>query len=599
MAADSAKPDGDSGKSQAARKPKVRKSQAHEETIAFQADSPASQTHSEAAKSAAESDAELSRLVEQPETFGRYEIQKLLGHGGMGSVYLAHDTQLDRPVALKMPRIEGDASGVLIERLFREARAVATLNHPNICPVFDVGEHEGKHFIAMGYIEGRPLSDYIAAGKPQPERQVARVVRKVALALNEAHEKGILHRDLKPGNIMIDKRGEPIVMDFGLACKVDNDANMETRLTQDGTIVGTPAYMAPEQIDARAPVGPAADIYALGVVLYELLTCRCPFEGTVVSVIGQVLHNEPPAIANQREGISSAIVDICNRALLKDPANRYESMKDFAIALTAFIKGEAVDTEIALQPLPESQQDRLATIDTTVAPAITTASDEEANVQLARFKKEVNKKPNYVPWAIGAAGFVALSLVGYLIAVSIGGSHDGDKTAAKNDEEVAVDDEKDKPRKGPSLPALPELRLPRQPEFPLPELPDDPFSEHRGDDDDDDDDDDQRDDRRAFRDGRPLFIGRDGRRVDRNPPQNLDELEDRFDNADLNEDGWLEEDEFPAHIIRRADGNGDHVLSFKEFRRGFEREGPSLFDPPDRRFRERRRFDRDEDFRDE
>ena len=283
--------------------------------------------------------AAAARTEIPPERVGRFRVERLLGRGGMGSVFLARDVQLDRLVALKIPRLTDAADSNLIQRFFREARSAATLSHPNICPVFDVG-HEGDiHFIAMGYIEGRPLTSYVAAAKRQPERQIALVIRKVALALDCAHEKGIVHRDLKPANVMIDARGEPIVMDFGLAYQIDDASR--SRLTQDGAILGTPAYMSPEQIDGRAPVGPPSDVYSLGVMLYELLTGQCPFSGSVVSVIGQVLHTQPKAIGDLRPDVSPALSEICSRAMAKNPADRFTSMKDFARALATFLRGEA------------------------------------------------------------------------------------------------------------------------------------------------------------------------------------------------------------------------------------------------------------------
>lgn len=272
------------------------------------------------------------------EMLDRYCIRSVLGHGGMGTVYLAHDAQLDRLVALKVPKLEKSSDPTLAERFNREARAAATLRHPHICPIFDIGEHEGVPFIAMAYIDGRPLTAYIKSDKRQPERQAAMAVRKIALALHEAHALGIVHRDLKPANIMIDRRGDPIVMDFGLARYLDDNA--ATRLTQEGTMVGTPAYMAPEQIDDRAPIGPAADVYSLGVVLYELLTGRCPFQGSMPTVIGQVLHVEPAPVAKLRPDVTPALSAICQRAIAKQPEERFATMKEFARALTAYLKGE-------------------------------------------------------------------------------------------------------------------------------------------------------------------------------------------------------------------------------------------------------------------
>src|SRR5262249_18572835 len=147
-------------------------------------------------------------------SFGRYRIVKRLGQGGMGSVYLAQDTQLDRPVALKVPRFTADVSSSMIQRFYTEARAAATLHHPNLCPVHDVGEINGRLYLPMAYIEGKPLSGFTKRFSP---REAAAIVRKLALALQEAHAKGVIHRDLKPSNVMINHRSEPVIMDFGLA----------------------------------------------------------------------------------------------------------------------------------------------------------------------------------------------------------------------------------------------------------------------------------------------------------------------------------------------------------------------------------------------
>lgn len=280
--------------------------------------------------------------------FGRYRIDKMLGSGAMGAVYLAHDTQLNRAVALKVPTFGERSPANMIERFYREARSAATLTHPNICPVYDVGENEGTHFISMGFIEGRPLSDYIESGKKQAERQAAAVIKKLAMALQEAHDKGIIHRDLKPANVMIDQRSEPIVMDFGLA-RVTNDQE-EAKLTREGTVMGSPAYMAPEQVEGSKQLGPAADIYSLGVVLYELLTGQTPYQGSVVSVIGQVLAAQPKPPEELRNDLSPEVSAICLKAMSKIPADRFASMKEFAQALNAFIKGDsdAIETFVEL-----------------------------------------------------------------------------------------------------------------------------------------------------------------------------------------------------------------------------------------------------------
>jgi hypothetical protein len=156
-------------------------------------------------------------LHDLPEQFGRYHIVKKIGAGGMGSVYLAHDTQLDRHVALKVPHFSAQEGQQAVERFLREARAAATIQHANLCPVYDAGQIDGVHYLTMAYIEGHLLSEYIRPAKPAAERKAALVVRTAALALHEAHARGIVHRDLKPTNIMINPRGEPVIMDFGLA----------------------------------------------------------------------------------------------------------------------------------------------------------------------------------------------------------------------------------------------------------------------------------------------------------------------------------------------------------------------------------------------
>ena len=202
----------------------------------------------------------------------------------MGVVYLAHDPQLDRLVAVKVPLFR-ENSGDPSVRFLREARAAAALSHPNLCPVHDVGEHNGVPYLTMAFIDGQPLSRLIEPGRPLPPEQAAEIARSIALGLQEAHDHGVIHRDLKPANVMINRKGQPVVMDFGLARRPL--AAGEERLTHSGTVMGTPAYMSPEQVDGdRQAVGPCSDIYALGVILYEMLTGRLPFDGSLGALHG-------------------------------------------------------------------------------------------------------------------------------------------------------------------------------------------------------------------------------------------------------------------------------------------------------------------------
>jgi hypothetical protein len=273
-----------------------------------------------------------------PEQFGRYRILKKLGQGGMGSVYLAHDSQLDRQVALKVPLFTAGGKPEVLERFYREARAAATLSHPNICPVHDVGTIDGTPYVTMAFIEGKSLAELIPGDKGLPQKEVAAVVRKLALAMQEAHARGIVHRDLKPANVMINQRSQPVIMDFGLARREQEEA----RLTKSGSVLGTPAYMSPEQVsgDVKA-VGPASDVYSLGVILYELLTGELPFTGPAMAMLGQILTQEPPRPSTLRPNLDPALEAVCLKAMAKKVAARYASMGELAAALTAYLKGEA------------------------------------------------------------------------------------------------------------------------------------------------------------------------------------------------------------------------------------------------------------------
>ncbi len=269
-----------------------------------------------------------------PAAFGRYRLVKLLGKGGMGVVYLAHDSQLDRPVALKVPFFGADDSQIR-ERFFREARSAAILSHPNICAVHDVGQIDGVHYLTMSFVEGQSLSEVLRNRTLTP-RQIAGVGWKIALALEEAHRRRIIHRDLKPANVMINRQGEPVVMDFGLARR---GAGQGTQLTEDGSVLGTPAYMAPEQARGKADeMGPCCDIYSLGVMLYEMLAGRPPFVSDTMAVLAQVLCDEPKPPSAWRAGVDPRLEAICRKAMAKDPRQRHASMAELAGALADYLK---------------------------------------------------------------------------------------------------------------------------------------------------------------------------------------------------------------------------------------------------------------------
>ena len=285
-----------------------------------------------------------------PEQFGRYRIERELGRGGMGAVYLAHDGQLDRKVALKIPFFRDDDDAESVQRFYREARAMATVQHANLCPVYDVGRFEQWHFLTMAFIDGQPLSKKLKEAGGLALLQAVALLKKVALAVQKAHEAGIVHRDLKPANIMLTSDLEPIIMDFGLARR---QIAGEIELTQTGAVFGSPAYMAPEQVEARHhEIGPATDVYALGVILYVMVTGQRPFEGSAASIFGQIVSRPAAPPSSLRRELPSEIDAICLKAIAKAPSERHASAADFAEELTRFL-GRAGDLSPTMSFRPD------------------------------------------------------------------------------------------------------------------------------------------------------------------------------------------------------------------------------------------------------
>jgi eukaryotic-like serine/threonine-protein kinase len=271
--------------------------------------------------------------------FGDYELQKVLGEGGMGIVYKARQISLNRAVALKMIRAARFPYADEVHRFQNEAEAVARLDHPHIVPIFEVGRFEDQHYFSMKLIGGESLDKRLEDYAADP-RRAARLVAVVAEAIHHAHQRGILHRDLKPANILVDADGHPHVTDFGLAKRVEGDSE----LTRSGAIVGTPAYMAPEQASAKkGTVTTATDVHGLGAILYALLTGRAPFGGTtVLDTLEQVRERPPDAPRKLNPRVPRDLEVICLKCLEKDPRRRYASADALAEDLNRWLASEPI-----------------------------------------------------------------------------------------------------------------------------------------------------------------------------------------------------------------------------------------------------------------
>ena len=274
----------------------------------------------------------------------RYRFLKILGKGGMGVVALAHDESLDRDVAIKLPTSACMDNPSLIERFIRETRTMAQVHHPNLCHIYDTDVVDNRPYLSMEFIDGKTLADHLRSSKCLAPIEAVATVRKLALAVQAMHDAGVLHRDLKPSNVMLDQHGEPKITDFGLA--IDQHSS-ENDLTGSGEIFGSPAYMAPEQLSGeRNKVGPATDVYALGVTLYQLLSGTHPFNGSAMQVLGQITSGSVPPSLSAAAGIDHQLEVICNKAMAHRVRNRYQSASELADALAAYQQHSSQPTRL-------------------------------------------------------------------------------------------------------------------------------------------------------------------------------------------------------------------------------------------------------------
>ncbi len=287
-------------------------------------------------------------IIPSGKKLGRYEIRSQIGAGGMGEVYLAEDTKLDRKVALKILPAEVASNRERMERFIREAKSAAALSHPNIAQIFEIGEHDGTHFIAMEFIDGQTLREKIHRERTEL-RKLLRYLQHVAEGLVKAHAAGIVHRDLKPDNIMITRDGHAKILDFGLAKLIeptlaeppvaDHTDEAATAILQQhstpGMIMGTVGYMSPEQAQGKTgEIDQRSDVFSFGCILFEAATGRKPFEGdSIVKSLHSLIYEPAPQVKDLNPSAPADLQRIIRRCLAKDKDERYQTIKDVAIEL--------------------------------------------------------------------------------------------------------------------------------------------------------------------------------------------------------------------------------------------------------------------------
>lgn len=366
--------------------------------------------------------------------FGDYEILEEIARGGMGVVFKARQVKLNRTVAIKMI-LEGRlAAAPNVQRFQKEAEAAAKLEHPGIVPIYEVGEYEGQHYFSMGFVDGMSLAARIASG-PLPPREAVEIVRAVAGAVQYAHDQGVIHRDLKPGNILLDRQGKPRITDFGLAKLMESASD----LTGTGQILGTPGYMPPEQAAAKvSSVGRLSDVYSLGAVLYCLLTGRPPFQAaTAVETLLQVQQRDPVSPRHLNSHIPLDLETIALKCLEKDPRRRYSSAKEVAEELQRFLEGRPI---VARPVGPISRTSRWCRRNPLVASLIMTVGISllAGTVVSSYFAFEADKRAKSEAYERGQADIARRDAVGHAAtSEKLRAQYEGERNHARDSELLA------------------------------------------------------------------------------------------------------------------------------------------------------------------
>jgi hypothetical protein len=392
------------------------------------------------------------KLPPEPEPvlrrLGAYDLVEEIGRGAMGVVYRGWQSRLGREVAIKVLRDGAVPALDAIRRFRAEATAVARLNHPNIVPVFEVDECEGQHFLAMGLVSGPNLAEVTRDG-PMAVRRAAEITLKVARGVQHAHEQGILHRDLKPANIVLDSRDEPHVTDFGLARQFD----VESSLTLTGQVLGTPAYMAPEQARSLERIGPAVDIYSMGALLFHLVTGRAPFVGeSLPELLRHVAEQEPVSPRALNPAVPLDLATVCLRCLAKDPTRRYAAADALAEDLGRFLSGRPTLARPAgwlersrrwcvREPLAASFAATAVVLLTLVAGVSTASAAREARYRRITERAEREARERLIQSLVSVARFERISGIPGARVRALGAIRDALRQGAKAVDRPMIRDE--------------------------------------------------------------------------------------------------------------------------------------------------------------